>query len=75
MDYIPKRTRAIRSPRIKIDDDVAFFAIRIAKSGYYGGSPELVKKAPVRTVLQIMNYENFEIDLREAHRDLNDESR
>jgi hypothetical protein len=49
--------------------------VRLAKMGYYGGNPDLIKRAPVDSVLHIINYENFEIDLRAAHKELNDEGR
>ena len=75
MVNVSRQKSAGRSPKIKIDDEVAFYSIRLAKMGYYGGNPDSIKKAPVDSVLQIINYENFEIDLRAAYKELNDEGR
>jgi hypothetical protein len=47
----------------------------LAKAGYYGGNPELIKAAPLDIVLNIICYEGFTQDLQAAYRDLNDESR
>lgn len=61
----------IKHPKIKVTDDTLFHAIRLAKAGYYGGSPENVKRAPLDTVLNIIVYENFDADLKTAYKDLN----
>jgi len=52
-----------------------FYAIRLAKAGYYGGDPDAVKKSPLDTVLAIIQYENFEADLQKAYKELNSENR
>ncbi len=39
-----------------------FYAIRLAKSGYYGGNPQAILRAPVDIVMNIINYEAFERD-------------
>jgi len=40
--------------------------IRLAKAGYYGGSPEAILNAPVDIVMHLIHYEQFEIDIEYA---------
>ena len=70
--YVPQSDRAIRHPRVNIDDTVAFYSVKLAKLGYYGGNPELIRQAPLTMVMDIINYENFASDLQAAYRGLND---
>jgi hypothetical protein len=64
-----------RNPRITINDECLFVALRLAKSGYYNGDPDNVLKAPVSMVQNILHYENFEADLKNAYMELDNESR
>lgn len=75
MGHVPQPRISTRIPKVTIDDEVAFYSIRLAKLGYYGGNPELIRKAPLDVVLQIISYENFANDLQTAQRELNDEGR
>lgn len=68
-----RRAPSYKAPKVEIKDEVAFYAIRIAKAGYYGGNPAKVKQAPLSEVLQILNYENFIIDYEQAAKELNNE--
>jgi hypothetical protein len=52
-----------------------FLCIRIAKLGYYGGSPDSVKDAPVDTIIGILQYEKFESEYTETARELNNEDK
>lgn len=66
---------AVRSsgnqPKTRIDNYILYWAIKLAKLGYYGGNPELIKQAPSNIVLNIISYENFENDLQITYRELN----
>lgn len=73
MGYVQQSRKPARHPKITINDEVAFYSIKLAKLGYYGGNPELIRKAPLDVVLQIINYENFAIDLQTAYREMNNE--
>lgn len=46
-------------------------ALRLAKQGYFCGSPVGVLDAPVDAVLAIMSYEAFEDDYQTAYMELN----
>lgn len=69
---ISRTSSSGKQPKITINDTVAYWAIKLAKSGYYGGNPELVKQAPLDMVLQILQYERFETDLQVAYRKLSE---
>lgn len=69
---ISRTSSSGKQPKITINDTVAYWAIKLAKAGYYGGNPELVKQAPVDMVLQILQYERFETDLQVAYRKLSE---
>ena len=48
-------------------------ACKLAKNGYYGGSPEKVLNAPVNVIFDIINYEAFEGDYSDAYTEMNKE--
>lgn len=59
-----------RKPRITIENEALFIALRLAKIGFYGGNPERILKAPVDIVLRMLDYEQFEADLSKAYEDI-----
>jgi hypothetical protein len=58
-------------PTTEIDNPTLFYAVKLAKAGYYGGNPENVLNAPVDMVLSILGYENFEADYQRAFKHIN----
>lgn len=48
-------------------------ACRLAKSGYWGGDPGAVKRAPVDEVMETVQYEAFTVELERAAIELNRE--
>lgn len=62
-----------RKPDVYISDELRFLRIKLAKLGYYGGSPALVGRAPVTDVMDIIAYESFEADYEITERELNNE--
>lgn len=48
-----------------------FFAIRLAKSGYYGGNVERILAAPISRFVAILEYEAFEADYEREYISLN----
>jgi len=48
-----------------------FYAIRLAKEGYYGGNPQSICSAPVDIVLNMLNFEKFEDDYASEHARIN----
>lgn len=44
--------------------------MRLAKAGYYGGSPEKILQAPIDIVMSILDYESFEHDLSQAYEEI-----
>ena len=58
-------------PKTRIDDEIRFVAIRLAKAGYFGGDPAEVMAAPVDIVEAIVSYEIFEAEFERAYIDLN----
>lgn len=58
-------------PRTTIEDESLYYAIGIAKKGYYCGNPENVLNAPVSMILSILNYETFENDYKQTYAELN----
>ena len=57
-----------RRPKIRIEDEISFLCIKVAKLGYYGGNPDKVREAPVTTILDVLHYETFEADYIETQR-------
>lgn len=59
------RQDGIRHPSIKIEpeSEAIFIALRLAKKGYYGGNPDNVLKAPIDTVLSIIQFEALESEI------------
>jgi hypothetical protein len=55
-------------PEIDIDNVPMFYAIKLAKAGFYGGNPQAVLRAPVNIVMNIINYEAFEGDYEAEYR-------
>ena len=72
MEPVSQSGKPIRHPVVTIHDRVAFYSVRLARLGYYGGSPEAVRNAPLDVVLQMIAYEGFTADLQTAYRGLND---
>lgn len=58
-------------PKIRIDNYVAYWSCRLAKSGYYSGNPEQIMSARSDVVMHIIHYEIFDSDLNSAYRELN----
>lgn len=46
-------------------------AVRLAKEGFGGGSPEAILAMKATTVLDILSYSNFAIDYAETASELN----
>ena len=68
------QTKKSKRPRVEIDNDATFLSVRLARAGYFGGDPDKVLKAPVGTILSIIEYETFENDYEKEYRELNKES-
>jgi hypothetical protein len=66
----PRRPDTKPKPKIEIDDETQFYAVKLAKLGYYKGDPDAVLAAPITTVLSILDYEVFENDLVAAYSEL-----
>ena len=60
-----------RYPEIEIKDKLRFICVKLAHKGYFGGDPDRVRKAPVTSVLDILDYEAFLFDFEETYRSLN----
>jgi hypothetical protein len=58
-------------PKIDIKNETNFFAIKVAKAGFYSGNPELVKKASVAEIIRILQYGIFEDDWQNFYNELN----
>lgn len=63
-----------RTPRVRIDDECMFLAIRLAKEGYFNGNPQEVLNAPVDVVQAIIEYGGFASDYESEYVSLNDDS-
>lgn len=46
-------------------------AFRLAKAGYCGGNPLEIMKLPADTVLSLLQYENFTVDMENAYYQMN----
>ena len=66
-----KRER--RSPKIEVNNEALFVALRLAKAGYFQGNPDNILQAPVDTVLNILHYEAFDNDYFEASRKMSED--
>ena len=60
-----------KSPEYAVDDEITFLAIRLAKSGYFGGDPLAVMNGRVDIVEDVLAYEKFELDYEKAYIALN----
>lgn len=48
------------SPKVKVTaDDLTVVSLKVAKMGYYGGSPQAVREASITDVFNILDYEAF----------------
>lgn len=48
-----------------------FFAMQLAKAGYFSGDPQSVLNAPVTVVQAAIHYESFVSEYETAYHDLN----
>lgn len=63
MEKLNKGTTGSRKkPVIRVEDDVMFFALRLAKTGYYDGDVDRIMKVPVGIFAAMLEYEAFEAD-------------
>ena len=63
-----------RKPSIKITADYeTVTAVTLAKSGYFGGNPQIVLNTPVDIVLQTYQYEMFTRKFEETCHEMNKE--
>lgn len=51
-----------RYPKVRVDDEALFIALKLAEAGYYGGDPMKVLEAPVDIVLEILRFKTFQKD-------------
>lgn len=56
----PEDNSARRYPKVEIEDEDLFIAVKLAKEGYYGGNVEAILSAPVDVVQALLDYEVFE---------------
>jgi hypothetical protein len=63
-----------RYPKVLIEDEALFVAMKLAEAGYYGGDPEKVMQAPVNIVLGIISFRRFQMEWDSVYHALNDES-
>ena len=54
-----ERPAGRKRPKVEINNECLFQAIRLAKSGYFGGDPQSVLNAPVDIVQSLLEYERF----------------
>ena len=47
-----------------------FYALKIAKAGFYSGNPQEVMNAPVNMVIAILHFELFENALQKEYSDM-----
>jgi len=64
-----------RCPSTTIENEALFIAFRLAKAGYYNGDPQKILKAPIDIIIGILNYEAFEMDLKEAWNEIIEEGK
>jgi hypothetical protein len=62
-----------RTPRIRIDDESTFIALKIAEAGFYGGDPQRVLDAPVDMILNILRFREFQADYDKMFQAMNEE--
>lgn len=70
---VHKQGVAHKSPKIEIDDEAIFLALKLAKAGYMGGDPQKVLSADTNIVIDMIHFEGFENDLVEAYRGMGQE--
>lgn len=68
---VGKPSDSYRYPKVTIENQARFYAVKLAKVGYYGGDPLKILDAPVDVVMDILNYEIFDVNYQEAFRELN----
>lgn len=66
-----EETGSYTYPKVSIENQTMFVAVRLAKAGYFGGDPEQVMNAPVDVVQSILDYEGFESAYEEEYIALN----
>ena len=60
-----------RRPKVTIDDEALFIAIRLAKAGYCSGDPKKVLMTRADLVMAMLDYETFEADYESQYIELN----